>query len=445
MRTSWVAVACAIACGACSTQKPQAQLESCSETAKNCSPPLVITDEAAVCKPNRVAYVSFTKGTVKLLLNDQPAQVNLPLSGTGFGDGLITDADGLAELQTSNATLHVNKRTMMNVRVDDKNTQVMLLNNRKFSSTVTVSVRDMAIGENFQVRTNSLVLNVLAAGEYRVDVLDPVSETTRITVHRGQASVSNSINKTSRRLEGPGQWLLKGSTLDLSSKQIPFKAAPKRDAFDRWVYERDSIIEHSQSAKFIPAGMTGYSALDSFGQWQLDVYHGVLWYPKVTSRKWAPYRNGHWTQVSPWGWTWVDSAPWGFAPFHYGRWIRRANDWAWAPGAINVSPTYGPAWVALLPDLNIERSSANESTSVQAPAPAWVPLAPGEIWVASNHTNNTGKTSNTPNRYAYERKSAAISVVASSKPSGTPLIAAVKQASLGKGIYSKASSKIVAQ
>ena len=28
-----------------------------------------------------------------------------------------------------------------------------------------------------------------------------------------------------------------------------------------------------------------------------------------------------WVWLRPWGWTWVDDAPWGFAPFHYGRWL----------------------------------------------------------------------------------------------------------------------------
>jgi len=36
---------------------------------------------------------------------------------------------------------------------------------------------------------------------------------------------------------------------------------------------------------------------------------------------WAPYRYGRWEYIAPWGYTWVDEEPWGFAPFHYGRWV----------------------------------------------------------------------------------------------------------------------------
>jgi hypothetical protein len=39
--------------------------------------------------------------------------------------------------------------------------------------------------------------------------------------------------------------------------------------------------------------------------------------------------------MSPWGWTWVDNAPWGFAPFHYGRWV--------GAGALGLDP--GGGWV----------------------------------------------------------------------------------------------------
>jgi hypothetical protein len=54
--------------------------------------------------------------------------------------------------------------------------------------------------------------------------------------------------------------------------------------------------------------------------------------PQQVAIDWAPYRDGHWAYVVPWGWTWVDNAPWGFTPFHYGRWVLYGNRWAWLPG-----------------------------------------------------------------------------------------------------------------
>jgi hypothetical protein len=45
------------------------------------------------------------------------------------------------------------------------------------------------------------------------------------------------------------------------------------------------------------------------------------------------------------GWTWVDTAPWGWVPYHYGRWVFVGSFWAWAPGPIMAVPVYAPALV----------------------------------------------------------------------------------------------------
>ncbi len=42
----------------------------------------------------------------------------------------------------------------------------------------------------------------------------------------------------------------------------------------------------------------------------------------------------------------VDDAPWGFAPFHYGRWVSWNGGWGWAPGPLGYwNPYYAPALV----------------------------------------------------------------------------------------------------
>ena len=41
----------------------------------------------------------------------------------------------------------------------------------------------------------------------------------------------------------------------------------------------------------------------------------------------------------------MDDAPWGFAPFHYGRWLWWGNRWHWAPGPKVARPVYAPALV----------------------------------------------------------------------------------------------------
>jgi len=48
------------------------------------------------------------------------------------------------------------------------------------------------------------------------------------------------------------------------------------------------------------------------------------------------------------GWTWVDTAPWGWAPYHHGRWVFVNGFWEWAPGPVLPRPVYAPALVAFL-------------------------------------------------------------------------------------------------
>ena len=65
--------------------------------------------------------------------------------------------------------------------------------------------------------------------------------------------------------------------------------------------------------------------------------------PLAVRADWAPYRHGRWAWVRPWGWTWIDAAPWGFAPFHYGSWVRYGGHWAWSPGPRGPRVRYAPA------------------------------------------------------------------------------------------------------
>jgi hypothetical protein len=50
--------------------------------------------------------------------------------------------------------------------------------------------------------------------------------------------------------------------------------------------------------------------------------------------------DGHWVYTED-GWFWVSDYEWGWAPFHYGRWVRHARyRWVWIPDTV-----WAPAWV----------------------------------------------------------------------------------------------------
>ena len=44
------------------------------------------------------------------------------------------------------------------------------------------------------------------------------------------------------------------------------------------------------------------------------------------------------------GWTWVSYEPWGWAPYHYGRWMVYGGNWCWWPGPVGLYPGYYPIW-----------------------------------------------------------------------------------------------------
>ena len=81
--------------------------------------------------------------------------------------------------------------------------------------------------------------------------------------------------------------------------------------------------------------------------------------------------------IAPWGWTWVDDEPWGYAPFHYGRWAFTPAGWVWIPGPPALRPVYAPALVAWVGG---PRFGVSIGVGV-GPSVGWFALGPGEVWV----------------------------------------------------------------
>ena len=103
---------------------------------------------------------------------------------------------------------------------------------------------------------------------------------------------------------------------------------------------------------------TFYDELSPYGVWIQDPEYGYVWRPDVDQEEFRPYyTNGRWV-MTEYGNTWVSEYDWGWAPFHYGRWIlNRYSQWIWIPDT-----TWGPAWVSW-------RSGGGYY--------GWAPLSPG--------------------------------------------------------------------
>jgi hypothetical protein len=91
-----------------------------------------------------------------------------------------------------------------------------------------------------------------------------------------------------------------------------------------------------------PSALTDFrTTLDPYGTWVEDPNYGTIWVPSssVVGSDFTPYVSaGHWTYDDDY--VWVSDYDWGWAPFHYGRWIQTGNGWGWIPGR-----RYSGAWV----------------------------------------------------------------------------------------------------
>jgi hypothetical protein len=86
-----------------------------------------------------------------------------------------------------------------------------------------------------------------------------------------------------------------------------------------------------------------YDNLSDGGSWIEVGDYGYCWQPSVAAgnTSWRPYTDGYWAYTDQ-GWTWISYEDFGWATYHYGRWIRlRGRGWVWVPGR-----EWGPAWVS---------------------------------------------------------------------------------------------------
>lgn len=85
---------------------------------------------------------------------------------------------------------------------------------------------------------------------------------------------------------------------------------------------------------------TFYNELQSYGNWISYPGYGFVWQPAL-GNSFRPYETqGHWVATVD-GWAWASDYSWGWAPFHYGRWLLDpALGWVWVPGY-----EWAPAWV----------------------------------------------------------------------------------------------------
>ncbi len=306
--------------------------------------------------PARVARLGSMNGSVSLRPGNEewaPATLNYPLT---TGDRLWTDTDSHADLHVGTTAVHMAPETAFAVLyLDDRTTQLSVS-----QGAINLRIPRMDDDEVYEVDTPAAAITLLRVGDYRIDVT-PDGNVTMLTVRSGEAEAAAGGQ---RFPVAAGQMLRLFAGEQVSAEFLP---APKPDPWDEWCMSEDLLAERSIQASepYVPAEMTGVEDLSMYGDWSVDSDYGAIWTPRDMGVDWAPYRYGCWVYRAPWGWTWIDDARWGFAPFHYGRWVLLGSTWVWVPGPRIVRPVWAPALVVFV---------KNPGTGHVG----WIPLGPHE-------------------------------------------------------------------
>lgn len=223
------------------------------------------------------------------------------------------------------------------------------------------------------------------------DVLQISLAGGRIGVHLGPFDAAKTVEVDLPQgglwLDAPGDYDIAGAdaqspvTVQVFNGGVQFGGGldashivkPDRDWFSDWWRSTDGNAD--LTAPSTPR-LAGAASLSADGRWEVDAKLGNVWFPSDVPAGWVPYRDGMWRYLPPWGWTWIDNAPWGFAPSHYGRWAQIDGKWAWVPGEHVTAADYRPAVVAFLGTAGIGLSRPGDIGTT--PAVAWFPLAPDE-------------------------------------------------------------------
>lgn len=317
--------------------------------------------------PDRVGRIAYLSGDVQFYAESDgewaPAQLNAPVSAH---NSLFAGADSRAEMRFGSTALTLDSQTQLNIHLFDDYAFTASVG----QGSVSLRTRHLDRNEVLELMAPGASYRVLQDGRYRVDAVEDGSS---VTVFAGAVTAS---------VAGGTVLVEAGKTLTASGGGyliMPARSSP----LDAWAQQRDEAYRPGVSARYVSPYMTGYEDLDANGRWEQDPDYGMVWYPTTyVEVGWVPYRHGHWAFVRPWGWTWIDAAPWGFAPFHYGRWVQTGRAWAWTPGGYVTRPCYAPALVAFV-------GIGGVPTARGAPSVGWYPLPPWEHYRPSYTQNPT--------------------------------------------------------
>jgi Family of unknown function (DUF6600)/FecR protein len=324
--------------------------------------------------PSQVGRLAFTEGTVSFHDDQQtgwsPAAINTPLTS---GDSLWTEPNARSEISVAGTRVRMGGGTQLDMlAIDDSQTRLQVAQGR-------VDIKTYSLDPNvpYQVVTPRGTVSLRQQGDYYVEA-GSTQDATRLGVRSGAAQIQSLNGQTLTVRPGQvGEIYGDAGTPQLRTINSAPPAMPAS-----WA-ARDRQVNYDLPAQYLSAGVTGYEDLGSYGSWSNDSQYGNVWTPRAVPSGWQPYKTGHWSYVQPWGWTWVDDQPWGYAPYHYGRWANIGGRWVWVPPQRETAPVYAPALVAFIGGIELALGLGNQNN---APV-GWFPLGPREVYVPSYTTD----------------------------------------------------------
>ncbi|MGK5077582.1 DUF6600 domain-containing protein [Janthinobacterium sp. HLX7-2] len=314
--------------------------------------------------PARVGRISTVEGQVLVRAGDGEAQnalLNWPVT---TDNRLSTMRGALAEFRVGAAAVRLDGDSELEVsELDDDSFRLHLS-----YGSVSVRVRNPDALRGLELTTSQARVTLSEPGWVRIDA-ERQPGTSVVSVLEGAAEVDGTTASVTLRA---------GKRAELTDGEVR-TGALQRVAFDNWP---EALPIATPALRYVTADTTGYEELDRYGAWQDDAQYGPLWLPSSVPLGWAPYSDGRWTWIAPWGWTWVDNAPWGYAPSHYGRWVLRGQRWGWAPGRERARVPWAPALVGWVGGSNGPNHGPNHGPQHGSrPGVGWFPLAPHERYV----------------------------------------------------------------
>jgi hypothetical protein len=383
----------------------------------------LVTPARAEDPPHRVGSLNYISGEVNYALRPEAGDPGmLSWSTADFNQPVCQDMSlqtgplARARIRIGPNAIQMSSDTLL----DMLNLNDQLIEASVRQGRIHLQLRDLGDGESVEIEIPRGSLWLLKSGAYDIETPGTTDQPARIAVFEGKArfvggaadvpieageeirvaGIYPAIVTTQRAALGsnptpanaePATSRAGSAVVDpqpappatyagpinvQSQSSQPNTAQPAAsDDFLTWVAASDSDSSPQASPRHASLQMTGSEELQPYGQWKTLDDYGPVWFPTAVPAQWAPYRYGHWTSIAPWGWTWIDDQPWGFAPFHFGRWVYVDDHWGWAPGDPVDHPVYAPALVAFL-----DTSESVPSAEGAGPPVGWFPLAPGDAY-----------------------------------------------------------------